>query len=463
MGADIQVKLTAHDAESSVASTQWRRLGDTVWTEYGGEPVAVTDEGTTTIEYRSADLAGNVEATKTATVMIDKTAPETASDAAAAYISSATVSLAATDVLSGVTGITFVLDGGAETSGTQVFVNTAGPHSLRFWSTDAVGNVESSETVEFSVVYPTFVGLSADRSSVRLGQRVRLTADLRHGSPTGPTMDSRTVQLEKSGNGIGNWSVVATASTTSTGTSTFWVTPSATTHYRVVYPGQRDTYARSTSAPSVVEFVQPRSARLSVLASAKRPGFRSWTDVGGVLRDGSATGAAIPGQLVVLQTGTAGGWADSDVATTTELGAITFRVRPAAKSRYRLSYAGLPGVYLPIASSVATVTPKPSVGTPVAPKRMRTTTSRRVFGALKPWHKAGSKPVRIYRYRKIGRVWKRSGAPVKATVSDYGSYSHYSARIRLAKKGSWRLRAWAPADAEHAGAWSSGYDYVTVK
>jgi hypothetical protein len=94
---------------------------------------------------------------------------------------------------------------------------------------------------------------------------------------------------------------------------------------------------------------------------------------------------------------------------------------------------------------------------------MRTTTSRRVYGALKPWHKPGSKPVRIYRYRKIGRVWKRSGPPVSATVSDHGTYSRYAARIRLAKKGSWRLRAWAPADAEHAATWSSGYEYVTVR
>jgi len=120
-------------------------------------------------------------------------------------------------------------------------------------------------------------------------------------------------------------------------------------------------------------------------------------------------------------------------------------------------------VYLPAASSAVTVTPKPGLGTPVAPRRMRTNVSRRVYGTLKPWHKAGSKSVRIYRYRKIGRVWKRSGAPISASVFDFGTYSHYSAKVRLAKKGNWRLRARAPADSQHAGTWSRGYEYVTVE
>ena len=41
-------------------------------------PFTVSAEGTTTYEYRSTDGAGNVEAAKTLTVRIDKTAPVTA-------------------------------------------------------------------------------------------------------------------------------------------------------------------------------------------------------------------------------------------------------------------------------------------------------------------------------------------------------------------------------------------------
>ncbi len=44
-------------------------------------PVHVSAEGTTTIEYASTDVKGNTEATKTATVRIDDTAPVTTSNA----------------------------------------------------------------------------------------------------------------------------------------------------------------------------------------------------------------------------------------------------------------------------------------------------------------------------------------------------------------------------------------------
>jgi len=33
----------------------------------------------------------------------------------------------------------------------------------------------------------------------------------------------------------------------------------------------------------------------------------------------------------------------------------------------------------------------------------------------------------------------------------------------LPYKGKWRVRAYAPADSKHSAAWSSGYDYITVK
>ena len=50
-----------------------------------------------------------------------------------------------------------------------------------------------------------------------------------------------------------------------------------------------------------------------------------------------------------------------------------------------------------------------------------------------------------------------------AKASDYPPYSKYKASVKLPHRGKWRLRAYAPADTLHAAAWSSGYDYVTVK
>ena len=70
--------------------------------------------------------------------------------------------------------------------------------------------------------------------------------------------------------------------------------------------------------------------------------------------------------------------------------------------------------------------------------------------------------MRIYRYRYVRGTWRKYGY-VSAPVSNYSSYSKYSHSLKLRYTGRWRLRAYAPADTLHAGAWSRGYDYVTVE
>ena len=72
---DVTVHLTATDATSGVASTEYSVDGG-AWTTGNTVTVAAAGhEGTNTIQYRSTDNAGNVEPTKTATVVIDTTAP----------------------------------------------------------------------------------------------------------------------------------------------------------------------------------------------------------------------------------------------------------------------------------------------------------------------------------------------------------------------------------------------------
>ena len=106
---------------------------------------------------------------------------------------------------------------------------------------------------------------------------------------------------------------------------------------------------------------------------------------------------------------------------------------------------------------------RPYVRTPIAPKTMRRTRYYRVYGWLKPRHKAGTYPVRIYKWKKTSSgKWKSYGY-VYAKAYNYSSYTKYYRRIRLPYKGKWRLRAYARADSAHLAAWSSGYDYVTVK
>ncbi len=70
---DVNVTLACTDTGSGCASTSYEVDGGATQT---GNTVSLTAEGIHTITYRSVDVAGNVEATKTATVMIDKTPPD---------------------------------------------------------------------------------------------------------------------------------------------------------------------------------------------------------------------------------------------------------------------------------------------------------------------------------------------------------------------------------------------------
>jgi len=66
--SDVQVTLSANDATSGVAGTQYRIDGGS-WQNYGGA-FTVSGDGSHTVEYRSTDVAGNTESTRSQTVQI---------------------------------------------------------------------------------------------------------------------------------------------------------------------------------------------------------------------------------------------------------------------------------------------------------------------------------------------------------------------------------------------------------
>jgi hypothetical protein len=103
----------------------------------------------------------------------------------------------------------------------------------------------------------------------------------------------------------------------------------------------------------------------------------------------------------------------------------------------------------------------PTVYTPVARSTMRRTKSYSIYSYLKPRHRAGTYPIRIYKYRRVSGRWKSMGY-AKAKASDHKSFTKCIVKLRLSLKGRWRLRAMAPADADHFEEWSSGSDYVRV-
>ncbi|MCL4424296.1 MAG: hypothetical protein M1299_13185 [Firmicutes bacterium] len=138
--SDVQVTLSASDnaGGTGVARTEYSFDG-TTWALYTA-PFTLASEGSTTIFYRSADKAGNVETAKTQTIKIDKTPPEitavptTSPNANGWYRTDVVVHFAAADAISGLASVTPDITVSAEGAG-QLVSGTA---------TDQAGNTASA-------------------------------------------------------------------------------------------------------------------------------------------------------------------------------------------------------------------------------------------------------------------------------------------------------------------------------
>ena len=142
---------------SGVARTEWRLKGSAAWTAYAG-PVAVPGgDGAHVVEFRSVDVAGNVEETRSLSVSVDATAPAVtvtgiADGAAYGTSTSATVVWGAADATSGLASTTALLDGKPLSSGTKLTMYdlTLGQHELVVTATDKAGNL-TRRSVKFRV------------------------------------------------------------------------------------------------------------------------------------------------------------------------------------------------------------------------------------------------------------------------------------------------------------------------
>ena len=128
---------------------------NTYYTIDGGAPETYTApfeialEGTTTVEYWSVDIVGNTESPLSQVVRIDDTPPTTASDIQSDYVGQASISLTATDAVSGVASTHYRVDDSAWTTGTALTVSDPDTHTVEYYSVDNRGNAEdvNSETL----------------------------------------------------------------------------------------------------------------------------------------------------------------------------------------------------------------------------------------------------------------------------------------------------------------------------
>ncbi|HWH14789.1 MAG TPA: hypothetical protein VNT51_08575 [Miltoncostaeaceae bacterium] len=156
--ATVTVTASPADTFSSVTATEHRLStdGGASWsTPAAGTTVAVTDEGTTLVQFRATDAAGNTSAWTAATagaagsVRIDRTAPavaHTGADGTWSNAASRMVTAAPTDAAAGVASTQSRVsdDGGATWSapaaGASVTVTRQGSTLVQFRATDAAGN-----------------------------------------------------------------------------------------------------------------------------------------------------------------------------------------------------------------------------------------------------------------------------------------------------------------------------------
>jgi len=128
------------------------------WTPYTAASEITLPEGDgekiVRVQYR--DDAGNAT-TLIDTIVLDTAPPSTTSDAVAAYVGVASITLTATDtpVGSGVASTRYRIDDGAEHSGTSVSVTPPASgsvsHTVYFWSVDNSTNQEAENSTTFDV------------------------------------------------------------------------------------------------------------------------------------------------------------------------------------------------------------------------------------------------------------------------------------------------------------------------
>ncbi|MRR11421.1 hypothetical protein EG835_02830, partial [bacterium] len=145
----FDITLSREDTTSGLFETYFAWDGAAVSTYTA--PLAAL-EGAHELSYYSVDVAGNVEATTTVTVLLDTVAPLTTSDTVSTYLNTATVNLTSADLDSGVQYTRWRLDGGIWNTGTTVTTSTAGAHTLEFYSLDNAGNIEITKAASFTVM-----------------------------------------------------------------------------------------------------------------------------------------------------------------------------------------------------------------------------------------------------------------------------------------------------------------------
>lgn len=169
----VTVSLSAVDTSPGVAATYYR-IGDGAPTLYSA-PFTVASEGRVRVSCWSVDGEGFAEDARIVTARVDRSAPETTLTAQATANGTTHVTLSTLDALSGVAWVSYRVDGGAATVGTEFDVDSATAHTIEFRSQDLVGNRAPVRTETIAAVVP-----GADLERIAGADRYQTAAAISH-------------------------------------------------------------------------------------------------------------------------------------------------------------------------------------------------------------------------------------------------------------------------------------------
>jgi hypothetical protein len=157
---DVNPDPARINATSGVSATFWRKNGGD-WQPVVTSTFVIADQGVTTVDYYSLDVAGNVETppkTISPTLKIDTVPPTTSPPSFTGtlgpsewYRSGVSVTLAAVDAASGVSTTFHQLDGGTWEQGSSFYILADGVHTIRYYSVDAACNSENPYTATLKI------------------------------------------------------------------------------------------------------------------------------------------------------------------------------------------------------------------------------------------------------------------------------------------------------------------------
>jgi hypothetical protein len=186
-GPGLTIALTSADDPVGTSSGLWKTLeslNGSAFARYTGPLSIFSHDGSYTLRYYALDNVGNAEKVHTFAFTVDTTPPRTRLELRGPHqadtLSPKTqIALVASDNLSGVALVTCQLDNGGMHSCRQPFAVGRigdGPHRLRYYSVDAVGNREQVHDWSFTLISdvnaPTF---SVRGSSVQRGATIYAT------------------------------------------------------------------------------------------------------------------------------------------------------------------------------------------------------------------------------------------------------------------------------------------------